>query len=72
METRRVPQRGQKPRRRVGQVEYHVGSPPRPVQVSVSEDVLDLGATLLDEGDGQRSWRILADPAGHPFRLVRN
>ncbi|MFJ8596329.1 VOC family protein [Streptomyces sp. NPDC093598] len=36
------------------------------------EDVLDRGATLLDEGDGKRSWRIFADPAGHPFCLVRD
>ncbi|MDQ0787300.1 VOC family protein [Streptomyces sp. B3I8] len=36
------------------------------------EDVLTLGATLLDEGAGRRSWRIYADPAGHPFCLVRD
>jgi hypothetical protein len=35
-------------------------------------DVLSLGATLLDEGDGKRSWRIFADPAGHPFCLARD
>ena len=35
------------------------------------EDVLARGATLLDEGDGARSWRVFADPAGHPFCLVR-
>ncbi|MCY0958775.1 VOC family protein [Streptomyces sp. H27-H5] len=34
-------------------------------------EVLDRGATLLDEGDGTRSWRVFADPAGHPFCLVR-
>jgi len=34
------------------------------------EHVLSLGATLLDAGDGQRIWRVLADPAGHPFCLV--
>jgi hypothetical protein len=34
--------------------------------------VLDLGATLLDAGDGTRSWRVYADPAGHPFCLVRD
>jgi hypothetical protein len=33
--------------------------------------VLGLGATLLDTGDGARGWRIYADPAGHPFCLVR-
>jgi len=36
------------------------------------EDVLNQGATLLDDGDGKRSWRIFADPAGHPFCLVRD
>lgn len=36
------------------------------------EDVLTRGATLLDEGDGKRSWRVFADPAGHPFCLVRD
>ena len=35
------------------------------------EDVLARGATLLDEGDGTRSWQVFADPAGHPFCLVR-
>ncbi|MEU6476540.1 VOC family protein [Streptomyces sp. NPDC047017] len=38
----------------------------------VHRDVLDRGATLLDEGDGRRSWRVFADPAGHPFCLVRD
>ncbi|MEU0603762.1 VOC family protein [Streptomyces sp. NPDC006393] len=36
------------------------------------DEVLTRGATLLDAGDGQRSWRIFADPAGHPFCLVRH
>jgi hypothetical protein len=36
------------------------------------EEVLGLGARLLDVGDGKRSWRIYADPAGHPFCLVRD
>ena len=36
------------------------------------EHVLKLGATLLDAGDPKRSWRIFADPAGHPFCLVRH
>ncbi|NML51827.1 VOC family protein [Streptomyces sp. R302] len=35
-------------------------------------EVLALGATLLDGGDGKRSWRVYADPAGHPFCLVRD
>jgi hypothetical protein len=34
------------------------------------EQVLKLGGTVLDLGDGKRSWRIYADPAGHPFCLV--
>nr|WP_153426547.1 VOC family protein [Streptomyces alkaliphilus] len=36
------------------------------------EEVLALGASLLDESDEQRSWRVFADPAGHPFCLVRH
>ncbi|MFF0885510.1 VOC family protein [Streptomyces sp. NPDC003456] len=36
------------------------------------EQVLALGAVLLDGGSGTRSWRIYADPAGHPFCLVRH
>ncbi|THV43627.1 VOC family protein [Glycomyces buryatensis] len=33
------------------------------------EEVLALGATLLDDTQG---WRTLADPVGHPFCLVRD
>ncbi|MFJ3723467.1 VOC family protein [Streptomyces sp. NPDC090045] len=36
------------------------------------EQVLAAGATLLDGGADGRSWRIFADPAGHPFCLVRH
>ncbi|MFD5751330.1 VOC family protein [Streptomyces sp. NPDC127033] len=36
------------------------------------EQVLALGAAVLDAGSGGRSWRIYADPAGHPFCLVRH
>jgi hypothetical protein len=36
------------------------------------EQVLALGATMLDGGSEERSWRIYADPAGHPFCLVRH
>ena len=36
------------------------------------EHVVKLGATLLDAGDVRRNWRIFADPAGHPFCLVRD
>jgi len=35
------------------------------------EHVLELGAALLDAGDPERSWRVFADPAGHPFCLIR-
>lgn len=31
--------------------------------------VLDLGAEPLDTDDRSRSWRVYADPAGHPFCL---
>ncbi|GAA4892641.1 VOC family protein [Streptomyces coeruleoprunus] len=30
-----------------------------------------LGATVLDEGGPSRGWTVCADPAGHPFCLVR-
>ncbi|MDQ3785802.1 MAG: VOC family protein [Actinomycetota bacterium] len=33
------------------------------------EEALAAGATLL--ADPQRGWRVYADPAGHPFCLVR-
>lgn len=36
------------------------------------EQVLAAGATVLDPGSAARSWRIYADPAGHPFCLVRH
>ncbi|WP_373558709.1 hypothetical protein [Streptomyces sp. WZ.A104] len=38
---------------------------------------LDGGAVLrgayrpLDAGDDRRGWRVYADPAGHPYCLVR-
>ncbi|MCG5214271.1 VOC family protein [Streptosporangium sp. KLBMP 9127] len=51
--------------------------PTRPQQFHLDIDVADLdeayrqvvalGATLLDDA---QSWRIYADPAGHPFCLV--
>lgn len=34
------------------------------------DQVLALGATLLDAGEKGRGWRIYADPAGHPFCLI--
>ncbi|MFD3998827.1 VOC family protein [Streptomyces sp. NPDC058548] len=36
------------------------------------DQVVALGARLLDGGDGKRSWRVYADLAGHPFCLVRH
>ncbi|WKX69588.1 VOC family protein [Streptomyces sp. XD-27] len=47
------------------------------------EQVLALGATPLDGGEGadgadggdgadEQPWRVYADPAGHPFCLVRH
>lgn len=56
------------------------GDPARPQQTHLDVGVTDLdaaqraveklGATLLDAGAG-RSWRIFADPAGHPFCLIQ-
>ncbi|GAV40158.1 VOC family protein [Streptomyces acidiscabies] len=34
--------------------------------------VLALGAKLLDAGSPNHSWRVFADPAGHPLCLVRH
>ncbi|MEV5437644.1 VOC family protein [Streptomyces sp. NPDC052682] len=36
------------------------------------ERVLAAGARVLDAGAPDRSWRVYADPAGHPFCLVRH
>ena len=36
------------------------------------EQVLALGATVLDNGANGQGWRVYADPAGHPFCLVRH
>ncbi|MDX3537553.1 VOC family protein [Streptomyces sp. MB09-01] len=56
--------------------------PARPQQIHLDLGVPDLdraqeqalaaGARLLDGGADGRSWRIFADPAGHPFCLVRH
>lgn len=56
--------------------------PARPQQFHLDFDVADLdaaheqvlaqGAKALDEGSGRRSWRVYADPAGHPCCLVRH
>ncbi|MFD8983887.1 VOC family protein [Streptomyces sp. NPDC059564] len=35
------------------------------------EQVLALGAVLLEQGPDTRDWRVFADPAGHPFCLVQ-
>ncbi|MFD0075484.1 VOC family protein [Streptomyces sp. NPDC127166] len=39
---------------------------------AAEEQVLAVGAKLLDAGSGARGWRVYADPAGHPFCLVRH
>ncbi|MGW7051728.1 VOC family protein [Streptomyces sp. NPDC054887] len=36
---------------------------------AAEERVLALGAKPLDAADPDRSWRVYADPAGHPFCL---
>ncbi|WP_432003136.1 VOC family protein [Streptomyces sioyaensis] len=56
--------------------------PSRPQQLHLDFGVVDLdraqeqvlaqGATVLDDGSDGRGWRIYADPAGHPFCLVRH
>ncbi|MEU9760590.1 VOC family protein [Streptomyces sp. NPDC047985] len=38
---------------------------------AAEREVLALGATVLDAEDRQRSFRVYADPAGHPFCLCR-
>ncbi|MFE4450181.1 VOC family protein [Streptomyces sp. NPDC056796] len=35
-------------------------------------EVLARGATVLDTGATARGWSVFADPAGHPFCLVRH
>ncbi|WP_327367797.1 VOC family protein [Streptomyces sp. NBC_01217] len=36
---------------------------------AAEREVLALGATVLDAEDRKRSFRVYADPAGHPFCL---
>lgn len=58
------------------------GDPDRPQQSHLDFGVPDLaaareptlaaGATLLEEGPADRGWHVYADPAGHPFCLVRH
>ncbi|MFD3516616.1 VOC family protein [Streptomyces sp. NPDC058657] len=38
---------------------------------AAEEQVIALGATPLDTDDKQRSFRVYADPAGHPFCLCK-
>ncbi|MFJ8164459.1 VOC family protein [Streptomyces sp. NPDC096136] len=38
---------------------------------AAGHQVLALGATLLDATPETRGWRVYADPAGHPFCLIR-
>jgi len=37
----------------------------------VEAQILAQGAEILDSGSPDRSWRVYADPAGHPLCLVR-
>jgi hypothetical protein len=44
---------------------------PEPAALDAAERaVLALGARRLDAGEGGRSFRVFADPAGHPFCLT--
>ena len=36
---------------------------------AAEKKVLELGATVLEAADRERSFRVYADPAGHPFCL---
>lgn len=49
--------------------QFHLDIGVADLEVAQAE-ALALGATLLDAGEEGRIWRILADPAGHPFCLV--
>jgi catechol 2,3-dioxygenase-like lactoylglutathione lyase family enzyme len=59
----------------------HWPDPRRPQQFHLDVGVTDLeaardaavalGAEVLDAGGPHRSWTVCADPAGHPFCLVR-
>jgi len=33
------------------------------------QQLLALGATLLEDWSGSKTWRVFADPVGHPFCL---
>ncbi|WP_328327225.1 MULTISPECIES: VOC family protein [unclassified Streptomyces] len=36
---------------------------------AAEKQILALGAKVLDAADHSRTWRVYADPAGHPFCL---
>ncbi|MEU5699547.1 VOC family protein [Streptomyces aurantiacus] len=36
---------------------------------AAEKEVLALGAKVLEADDRKRTWRVYADPAGHPFCL---
>ncbi|RDG38655.1 VOC family protein [Streptomyces corynorhini] len=38
---------------------------------AAEKEVLALGATVLEASDRERSFRVYADPSGHPFCLCR-
>lgn len=51
--------------------QFHLDLDVPPARIEEAErEVLELGARLVqDDGDGARSFRVYADPAGHPFCL---
>ncbi|RPK40367.1 Glyoxalase-like domain protein [Streptomyces sp. ADI92-24] len=52
--------------------QFHLDFGVPDLDVAESE-VVTVGATVLDDGAGSdRPWRIYADPAGHPFCLVKH
>lgn len=48
-------------------LDFGVADPAR-----AEDQVLAMGATVLDAGSDSRGWRVYGDPAGHPFCLVRH
>ena len=42
-----------------------------PAYEPAERQVLALGAKLLETDHDDRNWRVYADPAGHPFCLVK-
>lgn len=51
-----------------GSKQFHFDLAVPDVEAAVTEAV-DLGATLVDPQPGE-TWRVLTDPAGHPFCLT--